>query len=121
MNSSLNDIQSDMQRLTSQHNQLQQQQLIAQQQRQIQMLQQQQQQFQSIQQTQQPIPQYIQQQPYQSQMYAPPPQSKLHFIFYYFLTLKYYFGFQFIITHHRYNRRLVLHTSRKVCLVNHRG
>lgn len=77
MNSSLHDIQSDMQRLTSQHNQLQQQQLIAEQQRQIQMLQQQQQQFQSIQQTQQSIPQFIQQ-PYQPQMYAPPQQSKLN-------------------------------------------
>lgn len=76
MNSSLHDIQSDMQRLTSQHNQLQQQQLIAQQQRQIQLLQQQQQQFQNIQQTQQhSIPQYVQQQSYQPQMFSPPQQS----------------------------------------------
>ncbi|CAH1102596.1 unnamed protein product [Psylliodes chrysocephalus] len=72
MNSSLHDIQSDMQRLTSQQNQLQQQNLIAQQQRQIQALQQQQQQFQSMQSQQQQIPQYSTQQPYQQQIYQPP-------------------------------------------------
>ncbi|KAJ8944831.1 hypothetical protein NQ314_009372 [Rhamnusium bicolor] len=74
MNSSLHDIQSDMQRLASQQNQIQQQHqqsLIAQQQRQIQALQQQQQ-YQSMQ-SPPPIPQYTQQ-TYQPQMYQPPQQ-----------------------------------------------
>ncbi|XP_023310472.1 patronin isoform X3 [Anoplophora glabripennis] len=73
MNSSLHDIQSDMQRLASQQNQIQQQHqqnLIAQQQRQIQALQQQQ--YQSM----QPppvLPQYTQPQ-YQQPVYQPPQQ-----------------------------------------------
>ncbi|XP_057665171.1 patronin isoform X34 [Diorhabda carinulata] len=71
MNSSLHDIQSDMQRLASQQNQLQQQNIIAQQQRQIHALQQQQQ-YQTIQ-SQQHIPQYTSQQSYQPQIYQPPP------------------------------------------------
>ncbi|KAJ8975824.1 hypothetical protein NQ317_003860 [Molorchus minor] len=79
MNSSLHDIQSDMQRLASQQNHLQQQQqqnIIAQQQRHIQVLQQQhqQQQFQSMQSPPQPVPQYTHQQSYQPQMYQPPQQ-----------------------------------------------
>ncbi|CAG9862690.1 unnamed protein product [Phyllotreta striolata] len=71
MNSSLHDIQSDMQRLASQQNHLQQQNLIAQQQRQIQALQQQHQQYQSMQ-SQQHIPQYNSQQSYQQQIYQEP-------------------------------------------------
>ncbi|XP_056647194.1 patronin isoform X17 [Diorhabda sublineata] len=71
MNSSLHDIQSDMQRLASQQNQLQQQNIIAQQQRQIHALQQQQQ-YQTIQ-SQQHIPQYTSQQSYQPQIYQPQP------------------------------------------------
>ncbi|KAJ8916210.1 hypothetical protein NQ315_016349 [Exocentrus adspersus] len=82
MNSSLHDIQSDMQRLASQQNQIQQQNLISQQQRQIQALQQQQQQqyqsMQSPQQHQYVQPQYQQpmyQLPQPAPVYAPPLQS----------------------------------------------
>nr|CAH7736423.1 unnamed protein product [Callosobruchus chinensis] len=82
MNSSLHDLQSDMQRLASQQSQLQQQTLITQQQRQIQQLQQQ---YQSMHQPQQQQQQYAPpQQPFQAQQiyqqpvqqsYAPPLQS----------------------------------------------
>ncbi|XP_074040441.1 calmodulin-regulated spectrin-associated protein patronin isoform X3 [Leptinotarsa decemlineata] len=75
MNTSLHDIQSDMQRLASQQNHAQQQHqqnLIAQQQRQILALQQQQ--YQSIQSQSPMIPQYTSQPSYQPQMYQPPQQ-----------------------------------------------
>lgn len=89
MNSSLHDIQSDMQRLATQQNQIQQQNLIAQQQRQIQTLQQQQ--YQSMQShQQQPMMQYTQQQ-YQQPIYQPPQQG----------------GFGFALKLKKYNKNLV--------------
>lgn len=108
MNSSLHDIQSDMQRLATQQNQIQQQNLIAQQQRQIQALQQQQQ-YQSMQPQQQPLPQYTQQQ-YQQPIYQPPQPGE-------FLLSKkriksYRLLFQFMLRH--YNRRLAPLTYHKL-------
>jgi multidrug efflux pump subunit AcrA (membrane-fusion protein) len=83
MNSSLSDIQTDIQRLASQQNQIQaaqQQNLIAQQQKQIQQLQQQQQQYQSMQQQQQQ--QYVApQQIYSPQLYQQPSQTSKSFFF----------------------------------------
>ncbi|XP_063914584.1 patronin isoform X4 [Zophobas morio] len=80
MNSSLSDIQTDIQRLASQQNQMQavqQQSIIAQQQKQIQQLQQQQHQYQSMQQQQQQQ-HYVQQQPiYSPQIYQQQPQPSL--------------------------------------------
>ncbi|KAG5885276.1 hypothetical protein JTB14_005815 [Gonioctena quinquepunctata] len=74
MNTSLHDIQSDMQRLASEQNLAQQQNIIAQQQRQILALQQQQQQYQSMQPQPTIVPQYTPQQSYQQQIYQPQPQ-----------------------------------------------
>jgi multidrug efflux pump subunit AcrA (membrane-fusion protein) len=85
MNSSLSDIQTDIQRLASQQNQIQaaqQQNLIAQQQKQIQQLQQQQQQYQSMQQQQQQ--QYVApQQMYSPQLYQQPSQPSKSFFFFF--------------------------------------
>lgn len=87
MNSSLSDIQTDIQRLASQQNQIQaaqQQNLIAQQQKQIQQLQQQQQQYQSMQQQQQQ--QYVApQQMYSPQLYQQPSQPSKSFLVFFFL------------------------------------
>lgn len=74
MNSSLHDIQADIQRLASQQNQIQaaqQQTLLAQQQKQLQALQQQQ--YHALQQQQQQHPQFAAQQSYNPPGYQPPP------------------------------------------------
>lgn len=85
MNSSLGDIQSDIQRLTSQQNQIQaaqQQSLIVQQQKQIQQLQQQQ--YQSMQQQQYVSPQQI----YSPQIYQQQTQpSMINFYFIYLFII----------------------------------